>query len=68
MSKSLNKQSEFPQVNEPYPYEDFFPKVLVIDDEPMNILALQGMLKGTGVESDSQPSGVKAVEYLSELI
>jgi len=41
---------------------------LVIDDEPMNILALQGMLQGIGVESDSQSSGVKAVEYLSELI
>mmetsp|Transcript_34845 Transcript_34845/g.45878 ORF Transcript_34845/g.45878 Transcript_34845/m.45878 type:complete len:117 (-) Transcript_34845:106-456(-) len=41
---------------------------MIVDDEPMNILALESMLFAAGIETESQSSGVKAVEHLSELI
>ena len=42
--------------------------MLIIDDEPMNIMALQSLLQIEGVESESQQTGIKAVEHLAELI
>ena len=48
--------------------EEFNDKVLIIDDEPMNITVLKSLLENEKVESESMASGVKALEHLGDLI
>ena len=47
---------------------DFIEKVLIVDDEPMHIMALTSLLETEGIPSAFQTSGVKAIEHLAELI
>ena len=48
--------------------DEFNSKVLIIDDEPMNITVLKSLLENENVESESMGSGVKALEHLGDLI
>ena len=48
--------------------DEFNDKVLIIDDEPMNITVLKSLLENEKVVSESMASGVKALEHLGDLI
>ena len=44
------------------------PTVLIIDDEPMNLLALDAILSNIGIRADQMNSGVKAVAHIHQLV
>ena len=37
--------------------EEDYPTVLIVDDEPINVLAMQGILKSRGLQSDDVNGG-----------
>ena len=41
-------------------------RILIVDDTGMNLMVIQGLLKDTGIRSDTACSGVKAVEMAKE--
>lgn len=43
---------------------DYMPKILLIDDEPLNLLVLSSMLKNKGFSSDQAASGRRALELI----
>ena len=48
--------------------QEEFARVLVVDDEPMNIFALQTMLEEAGFVCDTVNNGKHAVEYVRQRI
>ncbi len=40
-------------------------RVLIVDDTPMNLQVIKGLLKRTGVEIDTAPNGFKCLEKIS---
>ena len=41
--------------------EEMLPLVLLVDDQPFNLMAFRGMVEGQGVNSDESLSGLEAI-------